>query len=253
MRTLGARECRHARHPQGHKPVRIGFFGFHLAWNMVWNGLGRGGVLSALRLPALLWPVRLHLCSARSFRLPAVRTAGELLPAACLFHYRLSPRADHGALSAVNGRAPITVGIHPPAVAPGSQGRVTLPPDRLRRSGVLTMGDSNNGFASALDGPRLGGAAERYAYNVRAFGTVVRLAAVRGNRVRPRRLRSKPACVVAPATYLYPTPTPVRVSAFATPLPSRLPPPARFARLLLSSRLRQALPTSSHCRRCRAG
>jgi hypothetical protein len=111
----GARECRHARRPQAAKSFRIRLVGFRLAWNVVWNGrcFGRG-VFSTLRLQALLRPVRLHLCKARSFRLPALRTTGKLLSAACLLHNRFSPRAYHGALSAVNGCTPVTASIQLP-------------------------------------------------------------------------------------------------------------------------------------------
>src|SRR5262249_20420191 len=76
--------------------TRFPGFGFLLGWNTHRFG---GRVFSALRLYELLWPVRFYLYSARPFRLPALRCAGELLPAACLLHDRLSPGADHGAIS----------------------------------------------------------------------------------------------------------------------------------------------------------
>ena len=72
------------------------------------------GMFSALRLQPLLRSVRLHLCPARSFRLPALRAAGELFSAACLLHFRRSPRTDHGAISAGDGPTSTTVSFRPP-------------------------------------------------------------------------------------------------------------------------------------------
>jgi hypothetical protein len=108
-------ECRHARDAQHAKSFRTRFFGFPLAWNVVWSGSRLGsGVFSALRLHPLLRSVRLHLRSARSFRLPALRAAGELFSAAWLLHLRRPPRTDHGAVSAGNGPTGTTVSFRPP-------------------------------------------------------------------------------------------------------------------------------------------
>jgi hypothetical protein len=122
-------ECRHARDAQHAKSFRTRFFGCFLARNVVRNAprFGRG-VLSALRLHQLLWSVRLHLCPARSFRLPALRAAGELLCAPGLLHLRRSPGADHGAISAGDGHTRTTVSLRPP-------NRVNRPPIDLRLCG----------------------------------------------------------------------------------------------------------------------
>ena len=103
-------ERRHARDTQHATSFRTRFFGRLLAWTVVWNTrrLGRG-MFSALRLHQLLRSARLHLCSARSVRLPTLRAAGELFSPACLLHVRHPPRTDHGAVSAGNGSTPMTV------------------------------------------------------------------------------------------------------------------------------------------------
>lgn len=67
------------------------------------------------------------------------------------------------------------------------------------------MGDTYES-ASALNRPRPRGTAERSAGNGRAFGTKLCLAPVLGDGVRPRRVRSKPACFVASATYFHRAP-----------------------------------------------
>ena len=116
MRTLAVRgERRRARDASHVKSFRTRFFGFFLAWNLVWNEhcLGRG-VLSVLRLHPLLRPIRLHLCPAWPVRLPALRAAGKLLCAPCRLHFRHSPGADHGAISAGNGDRPDAVSFQPP-------------------------------------------------------------------------------------------------------------------------------------------
>jgi hypothetical protein len=128
MRTLvGARECRHARDAQHAKSFRTRFFGFPLAWNVVWSGSRLGSrVFSVLRLHPLLRSVRLHLRSARSFRLPALRAAGKLFSAAWLLHFRRPPRTDHGAVSAGNGPPATTVKFLPPTTSGSRQPVIAL-------------------------------------------------------------------------------------------------------------------------------
>lgn len=166
-------ECRHAHNPDAAKSFCSRFFVFVLAWTGARSGrcLGRG-VFSALRLHQLLWSVRLHLYPAGSFRLPALRAARELFSAACLLHLRLSPGANYGAVSAVNGHTGATVNFSP-AHSGGSRwsvNRVT-PHDRLKalRMGVGRMADTD-GSATVLTRSRLGWAGERNAGNIWAFG-----------------------------------------------------------------------------------
>ena len=99
-------ECRHARNASYAKAFRTRRFGLLVRRNS--RRLSRG-VFSVLRLHPLLRPVRLQLCRARPVRSPALRAAGKLLYAPCLLRFRLSPGADHGAISAGNGDRPDAV------------------------------------------------------------------------------------------------------------------------------------------------
>ncbi len=70
---------------------------------------GGSGVFPVLRLHPLLRPVRLHLYSAGTFRLSALRTTRKLFSAARLLDHRRSPWADHGAISAGDDSTPRTL------------------------------------------------------------------------------------------------------------------------------------------------
>src|SRR5215813_6823107 len=112
MRQAVGEESVHGSDAQHAQLFRSRFpgFGFLLRRNTRRFG---GRVFSALRLHSLLWPVRFYLYSAGPFRLPALQCAGELLAAACLLRDRLSPGADHGAISSSKSDTPAPVGLQP--------------------------------------------------------------------------------------------------------------------------------------------
>ncbi|SRR5579871_356764 len=230
-------ESRHARHPQAAISFRTCFFGLSLAGSMARNPrcLGRG-VFSSLRLHALLRPVRLHLCSARSVRLLPLRSAGELLSAACLLHVRLSAGEHHRAISAGNGCTPIALSVKPPQTG-GGQPVTALrggrSPKALRMR-VARMGDTDES-ASALNRPEPGCAAERNAGSIRPSAAKLYLAAVPGDGNRTRGVRSKRTCPLAPATHFHRAPTLIgsrergRPARFAPRSPQPADAPGRYS------------------------
>jgi hypothetical protein len=170
-------------------------------------------MFSVLRFHQLLWSVRLHLCSARTFRLPALWAAGELLSAPCLLHFRLSPGADHRAFSA-GSRDTTAMSFSAAAGCPQSMtssGERSLP--------ALFAGESDmeitDASSSVLSLPRRGGSgtAQCDAAGIRAVDIGIRPvhrcvrtisvlllrrhAAVLGDDVRAGRVRSEPPRFIA--------------------------------------------------------